>query len=90
MDGLKVHSAANPKHQEGMCQGLKSYETSLPKVMGFVYVLLNWHSWDFHTSLSAHKNKKPIFLQESWESGVIIYLQGWGLEEIHPSLHDFQ
>lgn len=41
MDGLKVHSAANPKHQEGTCQGLKSYETSLPKVMGFVYVLLN-------------------------------------------------
>lgn len=38
MDCLKVRSAANPRHQEGMRQGPKSYETSLPKVMVFVYV----------------------------------------------------
>lgn len=37
-DGLAVPSVANPKHQEGVHWGPKSYETSLPKIMGFVYV----------------------------------------------------
>lgn len=40
MDGLAVHSTANPKHPEDVHWGPKSYETSLQKVI-CVCVLLN-------------------------------------------------
>lgn len=38
MYSLAVHGTANPKDPEGLHWGPKSYETSLKKVIYFVYV----------------------------------------------------